>query len=39
MAKMGYVLGEGLGPKGKGIVEPVTAYAYPQGISLGMSSP
>lgn len=35
MAKMGYVIGTGLGPTGEGRVEPVSAYVYPQGVSLG----
>ena len=35
MAQMGYVVGKGLGPEGKGRVDPVPAYAYPQGVSLG----
>lgn len=35
MEKMGYVVGTGLGPQGEGRVEPVTAYVYPQGVSLG----
>nr|XP_045581182.1 zinc finger CCCH-type with G patch domain-containing protein-like isoform X1 [Procambarus clarkii] len=34
MEKMGYVVGTGLGPEGEGRVEPVTAYVYPQGVSL-----
>lgn len=34
MEKMGYVVGTGLGPLGEGRVEPVTAYVYPQGVSL-----
>ncbi|XP_047473269.1 zinc finger CCCH-type with G patch domain-containing protein-like [Penaeus chinensis] len=34
MAKMGYVIGTGLGPTGEGRVEPVSAYVYPQGVSL-----
>ncbi|KAK8748304.1 hypothetical protein OTU49_016063 [Cherax quadricarinatus] len=34
MEKMGYVVGTGLGPQGDGRVEPVTAYVYPQGVSL-----
>lgn len=36
MEKMGYVVGTGLGREGEGRVEPVTAYVYPQGVSLGM---
>lgn len=36
MEKMGYVVGSGLGREGEGRVEPVTAYVYPQGVSLGM---
>ena len=35
MSKMGYIVGTGLGPKGSGRVEPVEAYVYPQGVSLG----
>lgn len=35
MAKMGYIIGTGLGPNGEGRVEPVSAYVYPQGVSLG----
>lgn len=34
MLKMGYVVGTGLGREGEGRVEPVTAYVYPQGVSL-----
>ncbi|RXG51591.1 Zinc finger CCCH-type with G patch domain-containing protein [Armadillidium vulgare] len=34
MAKMGYIVGTGLGPKGEGRVDPVSAYVYPQGVSL-----
>lgn len=34
MMKMGYVVGTGLGREGEGRVEPVTAYVYPQGVSL-----
>ncbi|XP_042875567.1 zinc finger CCCH-type with G patch domain-containing protein-like [Penaeus japonicus] len=34
MAKMGYIIGTGLGPNGEGRVEPVSAYVYPQGVSL-----
>lgn len=38
MSKMGYVVGTGLGPDGEGRVDPVVAYVYPQGVSLGESS-
>ncbi|XP_076059089.1 zinc finger CCCH-type with G patch domain-containing protein-like [Oratosquilla oratoria] len=34
MAKMGYIVGTGLGRNGEGRVEPVEAYVYPQGVSL-----
>ncbi|KAG0713254.1 Zinc finger CCCH-type with G patch domain-containing protein [Chionoecetes opilio] len=34
MRKMGYIVGSGLGREGEGRVEPVTAYVYPQGVSL-----
>lgn len=34
MMKMGYIVGTGLGREGEGRVEPVTAYVYPQGVSL-----
>lgn len=36
MEKMGYVVGTGLGREGEGRVDPVTAYVYPQGVSLGI---
>ena len=35
MALMGYVPGSGLGKDGSGRVEPVPAYVYPAGVSLG----
>ena len=35
MAKMGYVHGSGLGKKGEGRIEPVTAIVFPPGRSLG----
>ena len=35
MRKMGYIVGTGLGRDGEGRVEPVSAYVYPQGVSLG----
>ena len=35
MCKMGYIVGTGLGPNGSGRVDPVQAYVYPQGVSLG----
>lgn len=34
MEKMGYIVGTGLGREGEGRVEPVSAYVYPQGVSL-----
>lgn len=36
MAKMGYIVGSGLGPSGEGRVEPVEAVVFPPGKSLGM---
>lgn len=35
MAKMGYVVGTGLGKRGEGRVEPVPAVVLPPGKSLG----
>lgn len=34
MAKMGYIMGSGLGKKGQGIIIPVSAQILPQGSSL-----
>ena len=36
MAKMGYVVGTGLGKRGEGRVEPVAAVVLPPGKSLGI---
>lgn len=35
MAKMGYIIGCGLGKYGEGRLEPVEALVYPPGKSLG----
>lgn len=35
MAKMGYIVGCGLGKYGEGRLEPVEALVYPPGKSLG----
>jgi hypothetical protein len=35
MARMGYVMGTGLGRNGEGRVEPVEALIFPPGKSLG----
>lgn len=39
MAKMGYVLGSGLGREGEGRLEPVQAMVFPPGRSLGNTFP
>ncbi len=36
MQKMGYVFGEGLGRDGEGRIDPVKAFVFPPGRSLGM---
>lgn len=38
MAKMGYIMGAGLGKNGEGRIIPVEATVLPKGKSLGKSS-